>query len=158
MDTADDRLAEVVRRYGRHALTDPVALRAALRETGNRFDAVESDALTTVAGSPELAELRKRGGLATRPATDAAHAAADRIAARTGLPPARARWAVAALVSASLPGPPRQTRTKLLLTGTTTPSRRWDQPPTTTGCAGTARNPTKRLAGCRPRPGTGDGC
>ncbi|MEV6906900.1 hypothetical protein [Amycolatopsis sp. NPDC051071] len=50
----DPRLAEVVRRFGRHALTDPVALRSALEQSGNTFSPAEIDALVAkAAGDPE---------------------------------------------------------------------------------------------------------
>ncbi len=50
----DPRLAEVVRRFGRHALTDPVALRSALEQAGNAFSPAEIDALVAkAAGDPE---------------------------------------------------------------------------------------------------------
>ncbi len=45
MDDRDPRLAEVARRFGRHALTDPVALRSALTQSGNSFSPAEIDAL-----------------------------------------------------------------------------------------------------------------
>src|SRR6266545_4748176 len=107
-DTFDWRLAEIARRYGRHALTDPVALRAALRETGVTFTEAELHALTAAAGSPELAELlRERGGVAPAesPTRQAIDGAAERIAARTGLPVSVLGWACAALVAALRPPP-----------------------------------------------------
>ncbi|WP_409495856.1 hypothetical protein [Amycolatopsis sp. cmx-11-12] len=45
MDDQDPRLAEVARRFGRHALTDPVALRSALEQSGNAFSPAEIDSL-----------------------------------------------------------------------------------------------------------------
>ncbi|QFU89837.1 hypothetical protein [Amycolatopsis sp. YIM 10] len=49
---ADPRLAEVARRFGRHALTDPVALRSALNQSGSAFTADEIDALVAAAADP----------------------------------------------------------------------------------------------------------
>lgn len=53
MDDLDPHLAEVARRFGRHALTDPVALRSALRQSGNAFSPAEIDALVTAASDPD---------------------------------------------------------------------------------------------------------
>ncbi|WP_181776543.1 hypothetical protein [Amycolatopsis pittospori] len=49
----DPRLAEVVRRFGRHALTDPVALRSALKHSGVSLSPAEIDALVAAATDPE---------------------------------------------------------------------------------------------------------
>ncbi|MFD6066945.1 hypothetical protein [Amycolatopsis lurida] len=52
MDDQDPRLAEVVRRFGRHALTDPVALRSALEQSGNAFTPAEIDAFVAASHDP----------------------------------------------------------------------------------------------------------
>ncbi|GLZ41981.1 hypothetical protein [Actinokineospora sp. NBRC 105648] len=87
----DDRLTEVVRRFGRHALTDPVALRAALRETGNRFTAREVDALAAVAGSPELAALSTESDIASV------------VAHWTSVPAIEVQWALRAFLAPAKP-------------------------------------------------------
>lgn len=53
MDDQDPRLAEVARRFGRHALTDPVALRSALEQSGNAFSPAEIDALVAAPRDPD---------------------------------------------------------------------------------------------------------
>ena len=126
MDTdIGGRLAEIVRRYGRHALTDPVALRAALRETGASLPAPEQDALAAVAGSPELADLLRRDGEAAPPA--------DQIAARTGIPPGWVGWAWTALAEALRAGD--RTATQPLAEPTLPPPDEyrvsWNAPPPT---------------------------
>ncbi|GAB2737760.1 hypothetical protein [Amycolatopsis magusensis] len=71
---SDPRLAEVVRRFGRHALTDPVALRSALNQSANALTPAEIDALVAAAGEPGRASGDTRDTRTAAPLLDPAAA------------------------------------------------------------------------------------
>lgn len=97
--TVEESLRRVVDGYGHHALTDPVALRSALRACGTELAPEDVEVLVTVAGSGTLDGLRSARTRGAGP-----EAALDRAVretqTRTGMAPGRTRWACRGLATA----------------------------------------------------------